>query len=58
MEYPLGSAFGRVQYQNCLFIYQNRIGGGDKNREGTLDYPIIDKNALMYAGSSIWEKRI
>lgn len=51
-EHPLCSVLGRAKYSNYLLIYQGTtIGGSSKN--GTIFYPVLGENVILYAGSSI-----
>lgn len=55
-EHPLGSVMGRAQYGNRFFFYQGCTVGGNRGRDGTLHYPVIGENVLMYSNSSILGK--
>lgn len=51
-EHPLGSVLGKARYGDYLFVYQGTTIGGNR-REGTLYYPKLGRNVIMYAHSSI-----
>lgn len=52
-EHPLGSVLGRAVYGNRFMFYQGCTVGGNRDKNGNLVYPVIGKNVLMYANSSI-----
>jgi len=54
VEHPIGSVMGRAEYGNNFFFYQGCTVGGNRDKEGNLCYPVIGKNVLMYANSSIF----
>lgn len=51
-EHPLGSVLGRAEYSNKLFIYQGVTIGGS-GRKGSLCYPKLGENIVVYSNSSI-----
>lgn len=48
VEHPVSSVLGRANYSNGLFIYQGCTVGGNKG-----NYPIIGKNVILYANSTV-----
>ncbi|MBD5552232.1 MAG: transferase [Lachnospiraceae bacterium] len=52
-EHPVGSVMGRAKYGDRFFFYQGCTVGGQRNKQGTINYPEIGNNVLMYAHSSI-----
>lgn len=52
-EHPLSSVMGRAKYANGFFFYQGCTVGGNRDKEGTLHYPVIGENVKMFANSSI-----
>lgn len=51
-EHPLGSVLGNASYGDYLFVYQGTTVGGNRNN-GTIKYPILGNNVLMYANATI-----
>lgn len=51
-EHPLGSVLGRADYGDYLFVYQGTTIGGNRSR-GTLKYPIIGSNVILFANATI-----
>ncbi|MBQ6024777.1 MAG: transferase [Lachnospiraceae bacterium] len=51
-EHPLGSVLGRAKYGDYFFVYQGTTVGGNRNN-GKLCYPVIGKNVIMFANSTI-----
>lgn len=52
-EHPLGTVMGRAKYSNGFFFYQGCTVGGTKDKEGYINYPVIEENVRMYSNSSI-----
>jgi serine O-acetyltransferase len=48
VEHPLGTVLGRAKYSNGFFVYQGCTVGGNKEK-----YPIIGKNVVLYANSTV-----
>ena len=51
-EHPLGSVLGRAQYDDHFFVYQGTTVGGNRIN-GSLCYPVIGDNVIMFANSTI-----
>lgn len=52
-EHPVGSVLGRAKYGDGFFFYQGCTVGGNRGKDGVLQYPVIGKNVRMYANSSL-----
>lgn len=52
-EHPIGSVMGRAKYSDGFFFYQGCTVGGTRDKEGNINYPIIEENVHMYSNSSI-----
>lgn len=51
-EHPVGTVLGRAQYGEGFFFYQGCTVGGNRGKDGVLNYPVIGRNVRMYANSS------
>ncbi len=51
-EHPVGSVLGRAKYGEGFFFYQGCTVGGNRDKDGILNYPVIGRNVKMYANSS------
>lgn len=52
-EHPLGSVLGRANYGDYFFIYQGTTVGGNRRRDGGIDYPVIGENVILYANATV-----
>jgi serine O-acetyltransferase len=58
-EHPLGSVLGRAKYGDYFMVYQGTtVGGNGFKEDGSICYPEIGKNCVMYANSTILGKSI
>ena len=51
-EHPLGSVLGRAKYGDYFFVYQGTTVGGNRSH-GTLQYPVIGDNVILYANATV-----
>lgn len=51
-EHPVGSVLGRAKYGDGFIFYQGCTVGGNRDKDGILNYPVIGRNVKMYANSS------
>lgn len=52
-EHPLGSVLGRAVYGDHLFVYQGTTIGGNRDRGGTLYYPVLGDNVTLFANATV-----
>lgn len=52
-EHPVATVLGRAKYGKGFFFYQGCTVGGNYDKEGNLQYPVIGENVKMFANSSL-----